>query len=69
MTDEDRARIPQEVAAMGRRDGGAVGWWHPAGEQTFRGIAIELVALGVPVDRALSILESAYGAVANEYGG
>jgi hypothetical protein len=65
MTDEDRARSAQEVAAMP----GDSGWWHTDGDEAFRGLAVEMVGLDVPVDRALRILATAFGVVANEYGG
>ncbi len=44
------------------------GWWHVDGEETFIRIAVDLVDAGLTVDKAIDVLEHAYGVVANEFG-
>ena len=48
------------------RDGG---WWHSDGQHTYKGLFLTLVGQGFTNREAVEILESAYGAAANEYGG
>lgn len=72
MTEEDRARIAQTIDAIPGGgepgDGHNVDWWHADTGEALKALTVELVGLGVPVDRALSVIERAYGAVANEFG-
>ena len=63
-TDADRARIAARMAEMEPERG----WWHRDTPEALRGAMVELVGLGVPVERAVDIVETVYGAVANEYG-
>lgn len=45
------------------------GWWHSDGQDTYRELAEELVDdAGMDHDKALSVLERAYGAAAGEFG-
>lgn len=64
VTDEQRAEITGRVRDIPRD-----GWWHPDGEETFTDLAIDLVeAAGLTIDKAIAVLETAYGAVAGEFG-
>ncbi len=47
---------------------GEDGWYARSGGDTFRELADNLVTCGLTPERALSVLESAYGAVAGEFG-
>lgn len=58
-----RAEVADRVGAIPRN-----GWWHPDGEETFIELAADLVTAGLTVDRAIDVLERAYGAVAGEFG-
>jgi len=48
---------------------GESGWWCGDGEDRFQRLGADLVAKGFTPDEALDLLESAYGAVAGEFGG
>jgi hypothetical protein len=43
-------------------------WWHRSGFETFAELGHRLLKLGLSHDDAMDFLESAYSAVANEYG-
>jgi hypothetical protein len=70
VTEEDRARIEQTIDAIpqGATHGRGLDWWHADTGEALKALTVELVGLGVPVERALSVMERAYGAVANEFG-
>jgi hypothetical protein len=48
---------------------GEHGWWHSDGRDRFEQLGADLVAKGFTPDEALDLLESAYSAVAGEFGG
>jgi hypothetical protein len=67
---EDRARIAQTIDAIPTvaSHGHGLDWWHPDTGDALKEATVELVGLGVPLDRALSVIKRVYGAVANEFG-
>ncbi len=48
---------------------GEPGWWCGDGEERFQQLGATLVSRGFSPAEALELLESAYGAVAGEFGG
>lgn len=47
---------------------GETGWWHSSGEKAFVELAEELASVYLSEDKALELLETAYGAVSGEFG-
>lgn len=56
--------IPQRIADIAGDE-----WWTSSGEETFRDLADRLMAAGIEPQEVISILSSAYGAVAEQFGG
>jgi hypothetical protein len=63
MTPQERKRLADRIRAIPHN-----GWWHVDGEETFVRLAVELVDAGLTADKAVDVLEWAYGAVAGEFG-
>jgi hypothetical protein len=57
-----------ELLALVDKIPGPDGWWHSDGQETFRALADEMVAVGMDHEQTLSVLERAYGAAAGEFG-